>query len=349
MFCEQCGSKVPEGAKFCPKCGSPAPQDDENIEVQNGGTEEHVENVEEPIIKHEKAETKKQKKSSKVGKIVIASVLGIALVCGGVGVTIKVVQDKNSPNVKASEKTAVKKATNKNIISDEEISDSEGRLQDEEWYTTTQDFFGLVLCVPPRLDSFDYTKIVGREEEKYYEQDSTGYNAGREYYVPFTVHNEMNNGVEQEYTIMSVSVYNVERDKSFEKKELDWMEDAKSILGSPDFLKETNDFYCFYDTSGGMSSDQYGDHGDNIEIYLCVKNEPLYYQISVGDLLYLNEGHLRGDVTDDAYMTTDIEAGEERVRKVKSSTGFEPFFTKKRLEDFVNVCEYTGYKSIYKE
>ena len=38
MFCEQCGNKLPENAMFCPKCGTPAPKDDDNIEVQNGGT-----------------------------------------------------------------------------------------------------------------------------------------------------------------------------------------------------------------------------------------------------------------------------------------------------------------------
>lgn len=79
MFCEQCGNKLPENAMFCPKCGTPAPKDDENIEVQNGGMKEHVENVEEPIVEEKKVKIKKQKKSGKVGKIVIASVLGVVL------------------------------------------------------------------------------------------------------------------------------------------------------------------------------------------------------------------------------------------------------------------------------
>ena len=54
MFCEQCGKKLPDGARFCPNCGTPVPQDDENIETQNGGMEEHVENVEEPIVEEKR-------------------------------------------------------------------------------------------------------------------------------------------------------------------------------------------------------------------------------------------------------------------------------------------------------
>lgn len=54
MFCEECGNKMPENAKFCPKCGTPCPQDDDSIEIQNGGTEEHVENVGEPIVENER-------------------------------------------------------------------------------------------------------------------------------------------------------------------------------------------------------------------------------------------------------------------------------------------------------
>ena len=79
MFCEQCGNKLPENAMFCPKCGTPAPKDDDNIEVQNGGTEEHVENVEEPIV-----EKKKPKKHRKKSKAIIA--LCTAVVVMGVSV-----------------------------------------------------------------------------------------------------------------------------------------------------------------------------------------------------------------------------------------------------------------------
>lgn len=80
MFCEQCGNKLPENAMFCPKCGSPAPQDDENIEVKNEGTEEHVENVEEPIIKD-----KKPKKHRKKNKVIIALCTVVAVVGVSVG------------------------------------------------------------------------------------------------------------------------------------------------------------------------------------------------------------------------------------------------------------------------
>lgn len=80
MFCEQCGNKLPENAMFCPKCGTPAPQDDENIEVKNEGTEEHVENVEEPIIKD-----KKPKKHRKKNKVIIALCTAVVVVGVSVG------------------------------------------------------------------------------------------------------------------------------------------------------------------------------------------------------------------------------------------------------------------------
>lgn len=80
MFCEQCGNKLPENAMFCPKCGTPAPQDDENIEVKNEGTEEHVENVEEPIIKD-----KKPKKHRKKSKAIIALCTAVVVVGASVG------------------------------------------------------------------------------------------------------------------------------------------------------------------------------------------------------------------------------------------------------------------------
>ena len=85
MFCEQCGNKLPENAMFCPKCGTPAPQDDENIKTQNGGTEEYVENVEEPSVEKKKVsdnfETpKKPKKRRKKSKVIIALCTAVAVV-----------------------------------------------------------------------------------------------------------------------------------------------------------------------------------------------------------------------------------------------------------------------------
>lgn len=37
MFCEECGNKMPENAKFCPKCGTSC-SDDGNMPETNGGT-----------------------------------------------------------------------------------------------------------------------------------------------------------------------------------------------------------------------------------------------------------------------------------------------------------------------
>ena len=90
MFCEQCGKKLPDGARFCPICGTPAPKDDENIETQNGGTEEHVENVEEPIVEDKKVydnfETpKKPKKHRKKSKAIIALCTAVVVVGASVG------------------------------------------------------------------------------------------------------------------------------------------------------------------------------------------------------------------------------------------------------------------------
>lgn len=90
MFCEQCGNKLPENAMFCPKCGTPAPQDDENIKTQNGGAEEHVENVEEPSVEKKKVsdnfETqKKPKKRRKKSKVIIALCTAVAVVGVSVG------------------------------------------------------------------------------------------------------------------------------------------------------------------------------------------------------------------------------------------------------------------------
>lgn len=90
MFCEQCGNKLPENAMFCPKCGTQAPKDDENIKTQNGGTEEYVENVEEPSVEKKMVsdnfETpKKPKKHRKKSKVIIALCTVVAVVGVSVG------------------------------------------------------------------------------------------------------------------------------------------------------------------------------------------------------------------------------------------------------------------------
>ena len=68
MFCEQCGSKVPEGAKFCPKCGSSC-SDDTNVPENNGGTKSG----------------KKPKRHRKKSKAVIALCTAVAVVGVSVG------------------------------------------------------------------------------------------------------------------------------------------------------------------------------------------------------------------------------------------------------------------------
>lgn len=117
MFCEQCGKKLPDGARFCPSCGTPAPQDDENIETQNGGTEEHVENVEEPIVEDKKVsdnfetpeEPKNHTRLTKKAKIVISSIIAVVII-GAVGITAGIVMKQHSQTEKkvARKEKAVK-------------------------------------------------------------------------------------------------------------------------------------------------------------------------------------------------------------------------------------------------
>lgn len=117
MFCEQCGKKLPDGARFCPSCGTPAPEDDENIEVQNGGTKEHVENVEEPIVEEKKVsdnfETPEEPKNNirltKKAKIVISSIIAVVII-GAVGITagINTKQHSQAEKKVAKKETAVK-------------------------------------------------------------------------------------------------------------------------------------------------------------------------------------------------------------------------------------------------
>lgn len=64
MFCEKCGNKIPEDAKFCPKCGTPC-SDDNNVPENNGGTKAG----------------KKTKKHGKKSKVVIA-LCTVAVVVG---------------------------------------------------------------------------------------------------------------------------------------------------------------------------------------------------------------------------------------------------------------------------
>lgn len=117
MFCEQCGKKLPDGARFCPICGTPAPKDDENIETQNGGMEEHVENVEEPIVEDKKVsdnfetpeEPKNHTRLTKKAKIVISSIIAVVII-GAVGITagINTKQHSQAEKKVAKKETAVK-------------------------------------------------------------------------------------------------------------------------------------------------------------------------------------------------------------------------------------------------
>lgn len=68
MFCEECGNKIPEDAKFCPKCGTPC-SDDNNVPETNGGTKAG----------------KKPKKRRKKNKAVIALCTAVVVVGASVG------------------------------------------------------------------------------------------------------------------------------------------------------------------------------------------------------------------------------------------------------------------------
>lgn len=146
LFCEECGNKIPEDAKFCPKCGTPCPQDDDSIETQNGGTEEHVENVGEPIVENERSsdikidnfdnsEVPKESKNhisltkkakmiisilemdllystkalTKKAKMIISAVIAVIII-GAVGITAGIATKENSQTEKkvAKKEKAVK-------------------------------------------------------------------------------------------------------------------------------------------------------------------------------------------------------------------------------------------------
>ncbi|WP_297780514.1 zinc ribbon domain-containing protein [Blautia sp.] len=132
MFCEQCGKKLPDGARFCPICGTPAPEDDENIETQNGGMEEHVENVEEPIVEEKKVsdnfETPEEPKNNirltKKAKIVISSIIAVVII-GAVGITAGI----NTKQHSQAEKKVAKKE--KVEMTDEEFIQNGKKLFQE--------------------------------------------------------------------------------------------------------------------------------------------------------------------------------------------------------------------------
>ncbi len=340
MFCEQCGNKLPENAMFCPKCGTPAPKDDENIEVQNGGMKEHVENVEEPIVEEKKVKIKKQKKSGKVGKIVIASVLGVALVCGGVSLYWYLTPEEPS-------KTKQVISEKKDVISDEEYSASADALWSLDW--SEDEYFGLRFMLPDYgLDDYSYQPIVGRGEITlsegmgHYYQDMR--HQGIEYVVPFTA---------SEQDVITLCVFDAKKEgflsddsgkweyKDINWKTFNWKEDIEKIIadeGTIKFIKETDDFYCFS-----------GDGKGALSIYLCVKNSPIYYRLEFYDLRQLDENFGTDYYnTDEGYYTT-----EEYKNSFVGSTGssnekvYDVFFTEERLEDYVNTCEYTGYTTPY--
>lgn len=90
MFCQQCGLKLPEGAKFCSVCGTPVAQEQNNVAYQNNVNNPNN-NVMQWQSAFERAKTteqiKQRKKSQKkVLSIVIACVAVFALLSTVVGI-----------------------------------------------------------------------------------------------------------------------------------------------------------------------------------------------------------------------------------------------------------------------
>lgn len=130
MFCEQCGKKLPDGARFCPSCGTPCPEDDANIGTQNGATEEHVENVEEPIVENERTsdiendnsdnfEVTKEPKNhtglTKKAKMIISVVIAVVII-GTVGITASIAAKQHSQTEKKVAKKEKVEMTDEEFI-----------------------------------------------------------------------------------------------------------------------------------------------------------------------------------------------------------------------------------------
>ncbi len=139
MFCEQCGKKLPDGARFCPSCGTPCPEDDANIETQNGGTEEHVENVEEPIVENERTsdiendnsdnfevpkEPKNYTKLTKKAKMIISAVIAVVII-GAVGITAGI-------NTKEQSQTKKEVAKNEKAVKEDKKAETKKEPKAEE-------------------------------------------------------------------------------------------------------------------------------------------------------------------------------------------------------------------------
>lgn len=77
MFCQECGSKIPEGSLFCTECGTP---------VNNGYTE----NTEAPVTEviQVPCPAPKPKKKSRKGLLVIVVLLCVILLGGGIAVVV---------------------------------------------------------------------------------------------------------------------------------------------------------------------------------------------------------------------------------------------------------------------
>ena len=67
MYCQKCGTKLEDNAKFCPECGQKI--------VSYTDTQEEV--IEDPI--NNDANDEREKKSNKKEKIIVAIVLAVAL------------------------------------------------------------------------------------------------------------------------------------------------------------------------------------------------------------------------------------------------------------------------------
>lgn len=133
MFCEQCGKKLPDGARFCPNCGTPCPEDDENIAVQNGGTKEHVENKNVSDIESNNSDNfevpkvpKNHTELTKKAKMIISAVIAVVII-GTVGITAGIVMKQHSQTEKkvAGKEKAVKENKKAEIKKESKVAKEE--------------------------------------------------------------------------------------------------------------------------------------------------------------------------------------------------------------------------------
>ena len=163
MFCEQCGKKLPDGARFCPNCGTPCSEDDDGIKTQNGGTEEHVENVGEPIVENERTsdiendnsdnfevpkEPKNHTRLTKKAKMIISAVIAVVII-GAVWITTCIAMKQHSQ----TEKKVAKKG--KVEMTDEEFIQNGKKLFQEISSKMVNDTQSLTL----KVECHSYTDV----------------------------------------------------------------------------------------------------------------------------------------------------------------------------------------------